>query len=358
MEDTQNIIKEQNRVVEPPRADWLALVQEAAIEPDLPICDAHHHLFDLPGFAYMLPQFLDDLAGGHNVQSTVYVECTAFYRANGEPALRPVGETGFAAGVSAMAASGRYGPAQVVAAIVPYADLSLGSAVEQVLEAHCAAGGGRVRGIRHASGWDASEYVKNSHTNPPRGLLLDARFRAGFALLAKYGLSFDAWLYHPQLGELLDLARAFPEQPIVIDHLGGLLRFAPYAERQAEELAAWWKSIAALAGCPNVHIKLGGLGMKSFGFRYGKQPVPPTSEQLAHDWKPLLDICIDAFGPERCMFESNFPVDKQSFSYSTMWNAFKRYAAGASRAEKAALFSGTASTFYRLPAQPQPQPRA
>lgn len=348
MEDTQNIIKEQNRVVEPPRADWLALVQEAPIEADLPICDAHHHLFDLPGFPYLLPQFLDDLAGGHNVQSTVYVECTAFYRAGGEPTMRPVGETEFATGVSAMAASGRYGPAEVVAAIVPYADLSVGSDVERVLEAHCAAGGGRVKGIRHASGWDASDYVKNSHTKPPRGLLLDARFRAGFAMLAKHGLSFDAWLYHPQLGELLDLARAFPEQPIVIDHLGGLLRFVPYDGRQTEEQAAWRQSLKALATCPNVHMKLGGLGMKLFGFHYGRQPAPPGSEQLARDWKPLLDICIDTFGPERCMFESNFPVDKQSFSYSTMWNAFKRYAAGASAAEKTALFSGTAGAFYRL----------
>lgn len=354
MDHTQNIINEQKRVVEPPRADWLALAQEPAIEPEMPICDAHHHLFDLPGFPYLLPQFLDDLAGGHNVQSTVYVECTAFYRAEGEPAMRFVGETEFAAGVSAMAASGRYGPAKVVAAIVPHADLSVGSAVEPVLEAHCAVGGGRVRGIRHASGWDASEYVKNSHTNPPRGLLLDARFRAGFAMLAKYGLSFDAWLYHPQLDELLDLARAFPEQPIVIDHLGGLLRFAPYAERQKEEQAAWRQSLKALATCPNVYMKLGGLGMKSFGFRYGKQPAPPGSEQLARDWAPLLDICIDAFGPERCMFESNFPVDKQSFSYSTMWNAFKRYAAAASPAEKTALFSATASAFYRL--QPAVEP--
>lgn len=349
-QNTQDIIEEQNRVVEPPRADWLAQEEEPAIEPDLPICDAHHHLFDLPGFPYLLPQFLDDLASGHRVESTVYVECTAFYRADGAPAMRPVGETEFAAGVSAMVASRRYGPAKVVAAIVPYADLGLGSAVEPVLEAQCAAGGGRVRGIRHASGWDASAYVKNSHTNPPRGLLLDARFREGFALLARYGLSFDAWLYHPQLGELLDLARAFPEQPIVIDHLGGLLRFQPYADRQAEEFAAWRHSIALLSGCPNVHIKLGGLGMKLFGFRYGKQPAPPGSEQLARDWKPYLDVCIDAFGPERCMFESNFPVDKQSFGYSTMWNAFKRYAAGASAAEKAALFSGTATAFYRLDA--------
>ena len=348
-EDKQDIIKEQTRVVEPPRADWLARVQEAALEPELPICDAHHHLFDLPGFPYMLPQFLEDLASGHQVQSSVYVECTAFYRAGGEPALRPVGETEFAAGVAAMADSGRYGPAKVVAAIVPYADLGIGSDVEQVLEAHCAAGGGRVRGIRHASGWDASDYVKNSHSNPPPGLLLDARFRAGFALLSKYGLSFDAWLYHPQLGELLDLARAFPEQPIVIDHLGGLLRFVPYAQRRQEEQEAWRKSLKALATCPNVHMKLGGLGMKSFGFGYGKQAAPPDSEQLARDWKPLLDICIDTFGPERCMFESNFPVDKQSFSYSTLWNAFKRYASGASAAEKTALFSGTACAFYRLP---------
>jgi predicted TIM-barrel fold metal-dependent hydrolase len=327
---------------------WLAKQQEAIIEPELPICDPHHHLWDFPTNRYLLPELLGDIGSGHNVERTVFVECTAFYRAEGPPAQRVIGETEFVNGAAAMAASGRYGKALACAGIVGYADLTSGAAVEPVLAAHVAAGNGRFRGIRHAAGWDASDDVQNSHTKPPQQLYRRPEFRQGFARLRQFGLSFDVWLYHPQLDDVTDLARAFPDQPMVLDHVGGPLGIGPYAGRQAEIFPHWQRSIRALAQCPNVHVKLGGLGMKICGFEFHKRAAPPSSEDLAARWRPYVETCIAAFGAERCMFESNFPVDKVSGSYAVLWNAFKRLASGASPSEKAALFRDTAMRFYRL----------
>jgi L-fuconolactonase len=261
-----------------------------------------------------------------------------------------VGETEFVNGAAAMAASGRYGKLRACAGIVGYADLTLGSAVERVLAAHVAAGNGRLRGIRHAAGWDASDAVQNSHTAPPPELFRRADFREGFARLRQFDLSFDIWLYHPQLAEVTELAHAFPEQPMVLDHVGGPLGIGPYEGRRQEIFPVWRSAIRTLAGCPNVHVKLGGLGMKICGFALHKRAEPPDSEELASLWRPYNETCIEAFGPERCMFESNFPVDKVSCSYAVLWNAFKRLAAGASPAEKALLFRDTARRFYRLEA--------
>lgn len=331
----------------PPNHAWLAGHSEEILEPDLPIVDPHHHLWERPEHRYMMPDLLADLAG-HAVRATVFVECMAMYRATGPREMRPVGETEFVNGVAAMSASGGYGQAKICAGIVGFADLALGDAVQPVLEAHVAAGGGRFRGIRHAAGWDASDEVRNSHTDPPKGLLLDAKFRRGFARLAPLGLSFDAWLYHPQLGELLDLARAFPGTTIVLDHVGGPLGYGPYAGRAEETFAAWRRSIRDLAGCPNVVVKLGGLGMRIGMFDFHRRGEPAPSAELAAAWKPWIDTCIEAFGAGRCMFESNFPVDKITCGYGTQWNAFKRLAAGASPGEKANLFAGTASRVYRL----------
>jgi predicted TIM-barrel fold metal-dependent hydrolase len=327
---------------------WLAKQREEIIDPALPICDPHHHLWDFTGNRYLLLELLADLGSGHNVEATVFVECTAFYRAAGPAELRVVGETEFVNGAAAMAASGRYGKTAACAGIVGYADLTRGAAVEAVLAAHVAAGNGRFRGIRHAAGWDASDAVQNSHTRPPPGLYREPAFRAGFAQLRRFELSFDAWLYHPQLPDVADLARAFPEQPIVVDHVGGPLGIGPYAGRQRDIFPGWQRDIRALARCPNVHVKLGGLAMKICGFDFHKRPQPPSSEELAATWRPYVETCIEAFGPERCMFESNFPVDKVSCSYAVLWNAFKRLAAGASPAEKAWLFRDAAQRFYRL----------
>ena len=329
-------------------AAWLARRQEAILEPDLGICDPHHHLWDFSSNRYLLPDLLADTESGHKIEQTVFVECTAFYRADGPEERRVIGETEFVNGAAAMAASGRYGATRACAGIVGYADLTRGAAVEEILAAHVAAGNGRFRGIRHAAGWDASDEVQNSHTKPPPELLKRAEFRAGFARLKQFGLSFEAWLYHPQLADVADLARAFPEQPIVLDHVGGPLGIGPYAGRRDEIFAQWRDAIRTLARSPNVYVKLGGLGMKICGFAFHKRPEPPSSEELAAAWRPYIETCIEAFGAERAMFESNFPVDKASCSYAVLWNAFKRLAAGASAAEKSALFRDTAMRFYRL----------
>src|SRR4029453_17138891 len=262
------------------RDQWLAQVTEEILDPTLPICDPHHHLWDYPGRRYLLDELLADTGSGHRVVATVFVECTSMYRADGPEAMRPVGETEFVNGVAAMSASGRHGPPRAAAGIVSFADLTLGDRVGAVLDAHLAASP-RFRGIRHAAGWEASDQVRNSHTNPPPGLLRGERFRRGFAELAPRGLTFDAWLYHPQLPELTDLAKAFPDTTIILDHFGGPLGIGPYAERRAEVFAAWTTAIRALADCPNVVVKLGGLVMPLNGFRFHKREQPIGSIELA-----------------------------------------------------------------------------
>jgi L-fuconolactonase len=330
-------------------ADAPISAREEILEPLLPICDPHHHLWHFPDSRYLLEDLLADIGvGGHKVESTVFVECTAFYRARGPEAMKVVGETQFVAGVAAMADSGRYGPVDACEAIVGRADLSLGSAVDVVLKAHIAAAGGRFRGIRHAGGWDASEEVRNSHSEPTEHLYREPKFREGFARLAPNGLSFEAWQYHTQLPDLLDLARAFPETKIMLDHVGGPLGIGPYAGRRDEIFQDWRSNIRALGQCPNVWVKLGGLGMAICGFEHHRRAVLPDSVELAEAWRPYIENCIEAFGTERGMFESNFPVDKVSCSYEALWNAFKRIASGASAAEKARLFKGGARDFYRM----------
>ena len=334
----------------PVRPDWLGRHVEAAIDPALPIIDAHHHLWDRKGWRYLADELLEDVGGRHTIVATIFVQAQAMYRRDGPPPLRPVGETEFANGVAAMGASGRYGATRLCAAIVGHADLCLGAGVRDVLEAHIRAGNGRFRGIRHLVSWDADASLLNPRSAGPPGLLSDAAYREGFAALAPLGLSYDAWLFHPQLPELIDLARCFPETSIILNHLGGPLGAGAYEERREEVFASWTRDIRVLAGCPNVTVKLGGLGMRINGFGFADRPEPPSSEVLAAAWRPYVETCIEAFTAERCMFESNFPVDKGSYSYNCCWNAFKRLATGASAAEKAALFAGTAARIYRLPA--------
>lgn len=333
--------------------EWLAQLEEIdeeALEPELGICDAHHHLWDRAGHLerYLFDELREDVESGHRILSTVFVDCMAMYRADGPEAMRPVGETEFAAGIAAQSASGLYGSLRAAAGIVSHADLRLGDGVRAVLEAHLRASPDHFRGIRHASGWDASPEIGNSHTSPPAGLLADATFRKGFAHLGKLGLSFDAWLYHPQIPELVDLARAFPETVIILDHFGGPLGIGPYAGRREEVHADWRGNIEALAACPNVCVKIGGLQMPLNGFGWHERPRPPGSEELAGAIRPYTLATIDAFGPERCMFESNFPVDKISCSYRVLWNAFKRVVQAFTDDEKRMLFHDTAVRVYRL----------
>jgi len=320
---------------------------EDVLEPGLPICDPHHHLWDHPGRRYLLDELLADTGSGHDVRATVFVECLSMYRAQGPGPLRPVGETEFVDGIAAMSATRRDGPTRVAAGIVSFADLTLGEHVGDVLDAHQAASP-RFRGIRHAAGWDASDAVRNSHTNPPPRLLADARFRRGFAELARRALTFDAWCYHPQIPEVTDLAKAFPDTTIVLDHFGGPLGIGPYQGRR-KEIFGWWRAaVRALADCPNVVAKLGGLVMPLNGFGFHKRPEPPTSVELAEVTREWYLHAIDCFGVERCMFESNFPVDKVSASYRTLWNSFKRITASFSPHDKAALFHDTAVRVYGI----------
>jgi predicted TIM-barrel fold metal-dependent hydrolase len=331
-----------------------AAAGEEVLDPALPIIDPHHHLWDRYGNRYLLDELLADTgqadANGvrHDVRSTVFVECASMYRASGCEPLRPVGETEFVNGIAAMSASGGYGDTRVAAGIVSFADLCLGAAVREVLDAHIGAARGPFRGIRHAAGWNASEQSRNSHSNPTEHLLRDATFREGFAQLAPLALSFDAWLFHPQIPELTDLARAFPDTTIVLDHFGGPLGIGPYAGQADAVYADWKHNINELARCPNVVAKLGGLAMPVNGFNWHKREARPTSQELADATARYYLHTIERFGPERCMFESNFPVDKVSCSYLVLWNSFKRLAAGFSPTEKAALFHDTAARVYRL----------
>ncbi len=334
--------------------NWLDQVREDVIDPALPICDPHHHLWDHPGSRYLLDELLADTGAGdaagaqHNVRSTVFVECASMYRADGPEALRCVGETEFVQGTAAMSASGRYGPIRACAGIVSLADLCLGAAVRPVLEAHIAAAPNRFRGIRHATSWNASSDIRNAHTRPTEGLMNDATFRAGFAQLAPLGLSFDAWLFHPQIRDLTSLARAFPETTIILDHFGGPLGIGPYAGQADEVFADWRRAIDELATCPNVVVKIGGINMPVNGFEWHKRAMPPTSAELAAATQRYYLHTIERFGPQRCMFESNFPVDKVSCSYTVLWNSFKRLAEGFTTSEKAWLFHDTAAKVYRL----------
>ncbi|MGD2141628.1 MAG: amidohydrolase family protein [Burkholderiales bacterium] len=328
--------------------DWLALVREDAIDPDLPIIDAHHHLWDYPDNRYVAEDLRGDVASGHNIRQSVFVECLSSYRDSGPEAFEPVGETEYVSALADQSDATHPESTRVAAAIVGFADLSLGSAVQPVLEAHIAVAPARFRGIRHASSWDASDQVRNAHTRPPPQLLLDTKFREGFAFLENLGLSFDAWLYHPQICELTDLARAYPGTRIILDHVGGVLGIGPYANRRDEIFQQWKRDMAELATCDNVCVKLGGLAMKLNGFGWHTHDTPPTSEALADATAPYYHYCMEVFGAERCMFESNFPVEKLSVSYGVLWNSFKRISAGCSASERAALFHDTAQRVYRL----------
>src|SRR5712672_3814582 len=262
-----------------PREDWLAQRKEEVLDSGRPIVDPHHHLWDRGGQRYLIEELAADVGSGHNVVATVYVEARSMYRASGPEPLRPVGEVEFANGAAAMSASGGYGPAAICAGIVGHVNLLLGEGARAVLKAEIAAGNGRFRGIRHSSAWDADANVAGMYANRPKGLLLDPTFRKGFACLAPLGLSFDSWLFHPQIGELTDLARAFPDTKIVLDHCGGPIGIGGYANRREEIFAGWKASIREIAKCPNVVVKLGGLAMCLLGYDYHLRPKAQLSAE-------------------------------------------------------------------------------
>jgi L-fuconolactonase len=333
--------------------DWLALTQEPTLEPELPICDSHHHFWDfnfknIPYQRYLLHELAADINSGHNVRSTVFVETRAMYRTDGPVEMRSVGEVEFVQGLAAASASGLYGPGRAAAAIVGYANLNLAVRVEPVLEALRAASPNRFRGIRYSVTWDPHPEITGPFGYGPEGQLASDTFRDGARVLARRGLSFDGWLYFPQLPELAAFAKAVPGLTIILNHMGGLIRVGPYANRDEEVLATWRRGIAAVAACPNVYVKLGGLGIPRTGFGWHSRGTPVGSEELATTMAPFMTYCIEQFGPSRCMFESNFPVDKVSYSYNVVYNAFKRLSKGYSGAERAAMFHDTAARIYRI----------
>ena len=330
---------------------WLAQTVEDPIDPELPICDPHHHFwksfYGPPGGSYLLTDLLRDTGGGHRIVQTVFVECSAEYRTGGPESMRPVGETEWVRDITARPPGGLARNMAVAAGIVGHVDLRLGARTAEVLEAHVEAGASRFKGIRDSTAWDPHREAP-PHRNPPSGLLKDSNFREEFACLRGLGLSFDAWVYHTQLAELVDLARAFPDTAIILDHIGGPLGIGPYAGKRDDVVQDWRRGISELATCPNVAVKLGGLGMPFCGFGWSERATPPTSAELAEIMSPYYLFCIEKFGVDRCMFESNFPVDKVSYPYTVLWNAFKRICSGSSPAEKAALFHDTAVRVYRL----------
>jgi len=326
---------------------WIDQINEEPLEPDLAICDPHHHLWldrGHTGWPYTLDDLHADTGAGHNVVRTVFLECRAEYRKDGPRHLRPVGETEFVAALAEQSAASNQAE---IAAIMGHADLSLGGAVEEVLAAHEEAGGGRFRGVRYITAQDDHPPLAMG----PSSAMDDADFLDGVRTVGAMGYTYDTMVYHPQLPELVAVAQAAPETPIVVDHLGGILGTGPYTGRRKEILDFWRSAMTELASCPNVHLKVGGIGMPMMGFRWDKQDRPPSSAELAAPWAEPIQWVIDTFGPQRCLFESNFPVDKRGAGYVVLWNAFKRIADGAgySAADKRDLFHDSAARVYRLP---------
>ncbi len=323
-----------------------AKTSEAPLEPDLPICDPHHHLRERPNDRYFLEEFIQDTSTGHNIVSTVCVENRARYRKDGPEALKPVGETEFFDGVAAQAAADPNIATLVAAAIVGHADLRLGDRVTPVLEAHLAASPNRFRGIRHSTTWDESGTIR-SDAGP--GLIGRQYLSSWVCLFAAIRLELRCVALSPAASELVDLARAFPAATIILDHIGGPLGVGPYKGKHGEDFRVWSTGIAALSACPNVAVKLGGVGSTRSGHDWHERSVQPGSVELANAMAPYFDFCIEKFGAQRCMFESNFPVDKASYSYVAIWNALKRITRSYSHDERQALFHDTAARVYRCP---------
>ena len=332
--------------------DWLEITKEEIIEPGLPICDPHHHYWDLrvertPYGRYLLHELLNDI-NDHNVTSTVFIEARAMYSADLEKNYRPVGEVEFVEGLSAASASGIYGKSRASASIIGHANLNLGNKVEPILESLLEASPRRFKGIRHIVAWDDDKKVDSIPVYNLEEQMTTKNFIDGAKVLSKMGLSFDSWMYFHQLPQLLNLAKEVPDLPIIVDHIGGILLIGEYANKKEEILKIWEKNISDLSECPNVEIKLGGLGMPITGHDWHLRNTPVGSEELANQMKYYLDYCIEKFGPQRGMFESNFPVDKVSFSYNVLYNAFKRYSKNYSKSERAAMFHDNAIRFYKV----------
>ena len=331
----------------PNTEEWYAAVREEIVDPGRPIIDPHHHLWETTSMwgTYVLDDLWADTESGHNIEKTVFIDCRSGYRQDGPEHLKPVGETEFVAGVAAESVK-REGAA-TIAGIVSHADMLLGEDVQEVLEAHEAAGLGLFRGIRHAGPYDTTGTLTNAGRGRPCPYGED-EFRVGVRTLGRLGYTYDTWHFYHQNRDYLALAQAVPDTTMVLDHFGTPLGVGAYAGRQEEIFAQWKDDIAAIAGCPNVVAKLGGLAMPDNGFGWEQRDRPPTSDEFVAAQRRYYLHTIECFGPDRCMFESNFPVDRLSISYHVMWNGMKKIVADFSQDEKDAMFYGTAARVYRL----------
>jgi L-fuconolactonase len=332
----------------PFRQNWLDLCKEEPIDQSLPIVDAHHHFHDRQLSRYLFENLVDDIFSSHRIVATVFVECGLMYRANGPSYLRSLGEVEVANGAAAMSASGVYGDSRICAGIVGHVDLRIGPNVSEALDKMRMAAGRRFRGIRQVSSWDEDTSIQNPQLNRPRHLLIDSDFQKGFTALSERNLTFDAFLFYPQLSELTALAKAFPDTTIILDHLGGPIGVGRYEGHRRRAFHEWSTALRDVAQCQNVFVKIGGLGMRYVGFGFETCDHPPSSRELATAWKPYIETTIKLFGPHRCMFESNFPRDRATSSYTALWNAFKIVTSGASKVERELLFNRTACNVYGL----------
>ena len=328
-----------------PDDDWIESLNEAVLEPELPIIDPHHHLWVRNGYTYLMPELASDLASGHNVVATVYAECHSMYRTAGPEELRALGETEFVRGQAAMSASGEFCSARACDVMFGNVDLTLGGAAEAVLEQHIEAAGGRFRGVRISSGWHDDGGIHNVADQPK--LLIDPRVDEAIAIVRRMGLSLDCWLYHTQLDEVAQVADSHPELTIVLNHVGSPILGGPYRGKTDEVFAQWKADIHRLSKRENVFVKLGAMPIRMPSYE-GDRSLPPGSQEVADAWRPWIETCIEAFGAERSMYESNFPVQKRWCSYQVCWNAFKRISAGASASEKTNLFAGAAARAYQI----------
>lgn len=330
----------------PGSAEWFAQVNEPILEPDRAIVDPHHHLWRTKGSEYVLDQLWADTCSGHKITKTVFVECGAEYLGEGPSHLHCTGETAFA---TSIAVDSRRGPGPPIVGIVAFADLTGGELFSETLDRHAEIAGDLFSGIRHRAAHAEHPECLSIAGRAPRGLMADTAFREGAALLGRRGLPFDTWHYHYQNREFLDLARAVPGTLFVLDHFGTPLGVGPYAAKREEIFDQWKQDIADIGKCENVVAKLGGLAMPDNGFGWDKAPRPANSDDIVEAHRDYYLHTIDCFGTERCMLESNFPVDRRSVSYAVLYNALKKIVADFSESEKDAMFRGNAERVYDLP---------
>lgn len=323
------------------RHDWLSLVDEPVIAPDQPILDAHHHLWDRPQDRYLASDFVQDAQDGHDVRASLFIQCTTGYLKDGPVEMRPVGEIETVLNWSENHTNFPIG-------IVAFADLQLGESVEPVIVALKEASEGKLCGIRNKTAYHSSAALRSNPIPAPKGLLLSTDFIKGAKALSNHGLCLDIWAYQTQLDEVRALARAVPKLKIVVDHCGGPLGAGPYNKHAPDVFGNWRNGLSKIAELPNVQIKIGGFGLSVFGYDYATKNKPPLSKQLAEDWAPYVETCIELFSPKRAMFESNFPVDKGQFSYRALWNAFKRLTNSENKTTCDDLFWRTAAHCYGI----------